>query len=155
MGACMDNFDLLMCKVFWGSFGALAIFAKIQFYIAVSSKPMILSKRNVLYLFLNCDNHYKVMSCNIEWHLKCQKFENWKTHWHLTLWSMGKWKLVNILEMANGRAKRSEIWDSGVIVEHVWGTFDRAAFKVIWGSFVALGIFWKKKRFSKRCCLCI
>ncbi len=49
---------------------------------------------------------------------------------------MGKWKLVNILEIATGRAKRGD-------VEHVWGTFDLAAFKVIWGSFGAFVIFRK------------
>ncbi len=33
-------------------------------------------------------------------------------------------KIANILEMANHIAKRGEIWDSGVQVEHIWGTFD-------------------------------
>ncbi len=32
---------------------------------------------------------------------------------------MSKWKFVNILEMANGRAKRSKILDLGVLVEQV------------------------------------
>ncbi len=31
----------------------------------------------------------------------------------------------------------------GVLVEHVWGTFDLAPSKVIWGSFGALAIFRK------------
>ncbi len=32
---------------------------------------------------------------------------------------MGKWQIANILEMANRRAKRSEIWDSRVLVEDI------------------------------------
>ncbi len=28
-------------------------------------------------------------------------------------------------------------------MEHVWGTFDLAAFKFIWGSFGGFAIFWK------------
>ena len=43
----------------------------------------------------------------------------------------------------------------GVLMEDVWGIFDPAAFKVIWGSCVALAIFQKydfpEIRFSKRC----
>ena len=45
--------------------------------------------------------------------------------------------------MANGRAKWSEIWDSWVLVEHVWRTFDLAEFNVICGSFGALASFQK------------
>ncbi len=45
--------------------------------------------------------------------------------------------------MANGRAKLSVIWDPGVLVEHVWRTFNFATFKVISGSFGALAIFLK------------
>ncbi len=56
---------------------------------------------------------------------------------------MGKWKFEHILEMANRWAKQGEIWDLGVLVEYVLGTFDFAAFKIIFGSFVALVIFQK------------
>ena len=45
---------------------------------------------------------------------------------NLTFWSMGKWKIANMLEIVSRRAKRSEIWDTGVIslVEHFWNTVD-------------------------------
>ncbi len=33
-------------------------------------------------------------------------------------------KMPDILEMANHRAKWSEIWDSGVVVTSIRGTFD-------------------------------
>ncbi len=33
--------------------------------------------------------------------------------------------------MANRRAKWSEIWNSEVVTEHVWGACDLAAFNVI------------------------
>ncbi len=42
-----------------------------------------------------------------------------------------------MLEMANRRAKRSEIWDSGVLVEHIWDTFGPVMFNVSLGSFGA------------------
>ncbi len=45
--------------------------------------------------------------------------------------------------MTNCRAKRSEIRDSGVLVEYVWVIFDLTAFKVIWGSIGTLEIFRK------------
>ncbi len=34
--------------------------------------------------------------------------------------------------MASGRAKQSNMSDSGVLVGHAWDTLDLAAFKVIW-----------------------
>ena len=43
---------------------------------------------------------------------------------------------------AGRRAKYSEIWDSGVVVIYIWGTFDLLVFKVIWGSFIALDTIW-------------
>ncbi len=46
-------------------------------------------------------------------------------------------KIANILEMTNRRAKRSEIWDLGVVVTCIWITLDLLGFKVIWGSFSA------------------
>ncbi len=56
---------------------------------------------------------------------------------------MEKWKLVNILEVAIRKTKRSQIWDSGLLLEHIWGTFDLAAINVIWESFGDLTIFRK------------
>ena len=41
--------------------------------------------------------------------------------------------MANILEMDNCRAILSEIWDSGVPGEHVWGIYDIIAFKGIFG----------------------
>ncbi len=42
---------------------------------------------------------------------------------------------------SNCRAKRSEIWDSQVVVIHIWDTFGLVTFKVILRSFGALSIF--------------
>ncbi len=39
---------------------------------------------------------------------------------------------------ARRRAKRSEIWDSWILVTYIWGTYDMVVFKVILGSFGAL-----------------
>ena len=50
----------------------------------------------------------------------------------------GKMEIANILKMASRRAKRGEIWDPGVLLKHIWGTFDVLAFKVIWGHSVHL-----------------
>ncbi len=50
-----------------------------------------------------------------------------------------QWKCVTIFYDAETRAKQSAIWDSGLVVEHVRGTFDRPAFKVILASFGATG----------------
>ncbi len=58
--------------------------------------------------------------------------------------------MSNILEMASRRAKRGEIWDSGVLVQYIWDTFDLSMLKVILGSFIALAIF-RKIRFLQRC----
>ena len=40
------------------------------------------------------------------------------------------------------RAKRTEIWDSGILVTHIWGAFDLVGYKVILGSFSALVSKW-------------
>ncbi len=45
-------------------------------------------------------------------------------------------------KMAGRRAIRSEIWESGVIVTRIWGTFDLLVFKVILGSFGAFVSKW-------------
>ncbi len=41
--------------------------------------------------------------------------------------------------MTGRRAKRSEIWDSWILVTHIWGTFDPVVgFNISLGSFDAL-----------------
>ncbi len=50
-------------------------------------------------------------------------------------------KKMHLYETANRRTKRNEIWDSVLLVEHEWGTFDFVVFIVILGSLGA--------RFSK------
>ena len=42
--------------------------------------------------------------------------------------------------MAGGRAKRSEIWDLGVVVACIWGTFDLLGLRSFWGHTVHLSI---------------
>ncbi len=54
---------------------------------------------------------------------------------------MGKSKTLIISETSDRRAKRSEIWDSWVLVKHISGTFDLVTLKVIRWSFGALAIF--------------
>ncbi len=55
--------------------------------------------------------------------------------------------MVNILEMANRRAKRSKTWASGwvggwVALTYIWGAFEIAVFKVILESFGAFVLKW-------------
>ena len=64
-----------------------------------------------------------------------------------TLWPIGKIRMVNILEMANRRAKRSKTWASGwvggwVALTYIWGAFEIAVFKVILESFGAFVLKW-------------
>ncbi len=55
---------------------------------------------------------------------------------------MGKLENANILEMVNGRAKQSEIWDMGAGIICVLGTFDLLVLIVVLGSFSALVSKW-------------
>ncbi len=55
-------------------------------------------------------------------------------------------KMAYISKTAGRRAKRSEIWDSGARVAHLWGIFDLVMFKVICGSFRALVSEWPVTR---------
>ena len=57
------------------------------------------------------------------------------------LYPMEKSKTSVILKTIDRRAKRSEIWDSRVVVQHIWGTFGLLALKVIWGHSVHFQIF--------------
>ncbi len=54
---------------------------------------------------------------------------------------MEKSKTSIIFKTSDHRAKRSEIWDSWVVVQHIRGTFGLLAFKVILRSLGALVIF--------------
>ncbi len=49
---------------------------------------------------------------------------------------MGKWKMSNILKIANRTARRRQNWDSLVQVEQIWDIFDLIAFKAILGHSV-------------------
>ncbi len=51
-------------------------------------------------------------------------------------------KMASISKMAGRRAKTTEIWESGILVTHIWGTFDLVGFKVILGSIGALMSKW-------------
>ncbi len=65
-------------------------------------------------------------------------FENFKS----TISAYGKIKKnSSILKTSDRRAKRSEIWDLWVIVQHIWGTFGLVPVKVISRSFGVLSIF--------------
>ena len=49
------------------------------------------------------------------------------------------WLLATLfVETAGHRTKRSEIWHSGILVTHIWGTFDHVVFRVTLESFGAL-----------------
>ncbi len=54
---------------------------------------------------------------------------------------MEKSKTSIIWKTSDRRAKRSEIWDSRVVVQYIWGIFGLVAFKVILRSFGALSMF--------------
>ena len=41
------------------------------------------------------------------------------------------------------RRKRSEIWDSAILVMHIWGIFDLVVFKPFWGHSVQNGLYLK------------
>ena len=45
--------------------------------------------------------------------------------------------------MTNLGLKRTENWESGVLVEYIWGTFDLVVFKVILGVLVSI---WTRDR---------
>ncbi len=54
---------------------------------------------------------------------------------------MVKPKTSIIWKASDRRVKRSEIWDSRTVLQHIVGTFDLVAFNVILESFGALSIF--------------
>ncbi len=60
----------------------------------------------------------------------------------LTWEPMGNYNKCDIMETASRRAKLTKIWDSGISVTHMWGTFDLVVFKLILGSFGALVSKW-------------
>ena len=54
---------------------------------------------------------------------------------------MEKSKTSIICKTSDRRAKRSEIWYSWVVVQHIKGTIGLLTFNVILGSFGALAVF--------------
>ncbi len=66
---------------------------------------------------------------------------NWKKRLKFNIVANGKIK-ADILGMADRIAKRSEIWDSRVLVDHKWDTFDFFNFVSVFVSFfLILGLF--------------
>ncbi len=59
--------------------------------------------------------------------------------YHCSLWRNQKPQLSK--NTSDRRTKRSEIWDSWVLIQHIRGTFGLLAFKVILGSFGVFQIF--------------
>ena len=53
---------------------------------------------------------------------------------------MGKWKKANILEKGDRRANKSEIWNSGMLVEYIRDNFDLK----VWDHLVHLQFLPKK-----------
>ena len=53
-----------------------------------------------------------------------------KVIWGLFGVLFSKWPVTK--KIARGTAKSSEIWDSWILVTHIWGTFVLVWFKVIW-----------------------
>ncbi len=64
-------------------------------------------------------------------------FENFK----FIIVAYGEINTSIIWKTSDHRAKRSEILNSWIVVQHIQGTFGLLAFKVILGSFGALAIF--------------
>ncbi len=54
--------------------------------------------------------------------------ELWKRYFNIV--DNGKIKNANTT-MSNLRLKRTENWESGVLEEHIWGTFDLVVYTVI------------------------
>ncbi len=52
------------------------------------------------------------------------------------------------LKMTGCRVKPSEISDSGILVDHIEGTFDLVVLKVIFGAFRTIVLKWPVSRFS-------
>ncbi len=76
------------------------------------------------------------------WNFEVSFFNDFFIFFIFTTVAYGKWKTSIIWKTNHNRAKRSEIWDSLVVVHHhIWGTFGLVAFKVILMSFGALSIF--------------
>ncbi len=72
-------------------------------------------------------------------------FENFK----FTIVTYEERKTSNFWKMGDRRAKLNEIWDSQVLLQHIWDTFGLVGLKVISSSFGALVIF-PKVPFSKK-----
>ena len=68
---------------------------------------------------------------------------------------MRKSKTSGIWQGGNRRAKRSEIWDSWTLIEHIWHIFDLTEFNAIFGvNRCAYDFSEKQKPFSKQCFFC-
>lgn len=73
----------------------------------------------------------------------------WHKDWNLPWQSNGKLNVANVVEIVSRRVKRSDIWDSGVLEELIWVTFDLIVFKVnLLGSWVQRS--QKPKRADRR-----
>ena len=106
---------LWLCSI-QGNIGVIRctcyFFGKYDFQNGASAILRILLWPKLLQLFF-LTVHIKFFFLNLLLKFKLKK--TWKLQkkkgWNLTLWSLSKLKLVNILEMANRRAKRSKIRD--------------------------------------------
>ncbi len=139
MGPIGSNFIYIWGKlglvasnvILWSS-DALAILLNYDFHNAASSSLLIFFNETFL-------QQLPVKSPRKSDFLEFRNLKLKKNlkDWDLTLWSV-RIENVDILEMANRGAKKSEIWYWGALVQHIWGMFDLIVFKVILGYWVHL-----------------
>ena len=78
---------------------------------------------------------------SLTWNLEILSFWFLTNLWNSPLYAMGKQEISIIWKTSDRRAKRGEIWTSGVSVQCIQVTLDSYVLKVILGSFGAFPIF--------------
>ncbi len=94
---------------------------RLKYWLACNPTEVIISKHLSTKTFSTCYPWEPSQNWRIEivkFHLKTNRFNFNKKP------EMFKCNVTNILVLADHRMKRNAIWDSGLLLDHIWATFD-------------------------------
>ncbi len=131
----------------WYLYGVLSPFIN----VILGSFSALVSKWPVTWKWLTIERNWVKLGVRGSCHMYMGHLWPFSVLGHLGFIQCSCLKMACNSKIAGCRMKRSEIWESWVVVVCIWGTFDLLVLKVILGSFGALVSKWPVTRKWRPC----